>query len=118
MTAADISVADFRARFSEFGSVADELVSQHIPQAYELSDISEEATLYCLAHLLALHPTSRGKADGGAGEVTSDRIGPKTQAFMTQAETNREVFFTSTPYGRRMLALETRNIAAVVGVRT
>lgn len=112
----DLTVADFRSKFAEFSSVDDAVVSSLIPQAYGLSDVSEEATLYCIAHLVALKEEETGKPDGGSGEVMSDTIGPKTTAFMTQAETNREVFFSTTPYGRRVLAIESRTSESALAI--
>ena len=105
---ADLTAAQVKERFTEFDSVDDAVVSALIADAYALTDVSEAATLNCVGHLLALHPEVNGKADGGSGEVTMEKIGPRQVQYMAQAERNREVFFTSTAYGRRCLSIEKR----------
>lgn len=117
---ADLTVADIKERFAEFDytRISDDVVTRLISDAYELTDVSESATAYCVAHFMALHPEMNGNADGGSGEVRAERIGPKQTSYMTQAETAREVFFSSTAYGRRVLVLESRSPRKVLSMVT
>ena len=52
---ADITVAEFHARFPEFAAESDDDVGQFIATAYILSDVSHEATLNLAAHLATLY---------------------------------------------------------------
>ena len=110
---ADVTVAEFRDRFAEFDRIDDATISFLIPQAYEMSDVSREATLYCIAHLASLEGERIAKPDGGSGEVVSDALGPQSRSYMSLAESNRDVFFSTSTYGRRMLTLESRSVNAV-----
>ena len=115
---ADITLAEFRQRFPEFAATDDAVISSLIPQAYEISDVSAEASAYCLAHLVSLEAErpADGAPDGGAGVVRSETIGPRRIDYMTQAARNREAFFEPTIYGRRVLTLESRSPMAAIGV--
>lgn len=129
---ADITLAEFRQRFPEFtytaaagdepaSGVSDSVISPLIAQAYEISDTSAEASVYCLAHLVSLEverltDASNGAPDGGAGVVKAETIGPRRIDYMTQASKGREAFFEPTFYGRRVLTLESRTPEAVIGV--
>ena len=115
---ADLTVADVRARFSEFGAAAfpAALVSDLIAEAYSITDVSREATLYCVAHLLSLEEQNHARPDGGSGEVVTETTGPFTANFRSQADSGRDVFFSTTPYGRRVMTLERRSPKAVMGI--
>ena len=116
---ADLTVADLRARFPEFGpDVDDAAISALIPQAYDLSDVAEEVTLYCLAHLLAIRGEGTGGSDGGSGVVIRKQVGPLEVEYSPQVRAGkaRDVFFATTTYGRRVLALESRNARAAFSV--
>lgn len=106
-----LSVADLRTRYPEFSEAvaADDAVAVALATAAEMAVLSDRITLACAAHLLALGRQETGKADGGAGELTAETIGPKSADYMAQAESGREVFFTTTAYGRAMLTLEKRH---------
>lgn len=113
---ADLTSVNIRAAFPEFADTNTypaALINAAIATAYALTDVSAEATKHCVAHLLALHQQQVAEADGGAGEITAERTGPTMRQFMTQAESGREVFFTSTAYGRSCLALEKRTPKSV-----
>lgn len=119
---ADITVADFRARFPEFSAVADDDVGQYIETAYILSDVSREATYYTAAHLGSLDDAERSATaiapvDDRGGTIIEESFGPKKLKFLQQAMDSREVFYTGTVYGRLALALENRAPAAIMSVR-
>lgn len=115
-----IQPSDVWSRFPEFTEAVypANVVMQAITTAYCLSDVSREATLYCIAHLLALVGEQRGKPTGGSGVIKSEAIGPLIRSFQTQAANEREVFFATSPYGEQCLALERRSpkvLSVVVG---
>ena len=112
----DLTVAEFKEKFPEFGSTTDETVSTLITEAYEITDVARNATLYCIAHLAALEAETTAKLDGGSGVVKSETIGPRKIEYMTQAENEREAFFATSAYGRRVLRIESRTPSAVMSV--
>ena len=110
---ADITVADFRTRFPEFSAQSDDDVGQYIATAYQLSDVSKEATYYTAAHLGSLDVAERSATviaavDDRGGTIIEESFGPKKLKFLQQAMDSREVFYTGTAYGRLALALENR----------
>ena len=107
----DWTASEFRGRFPEFSEsrFSGPVVDRAIKTAYLITDVTHEATGYCIAHLLSTMEAHAAEMDGGAGEITSETTGPRMQSFMTQAEKGREVFFTTTPYGRTCLTLEKRS---------
>ena len=62
---ADITVAEFRTYFPEFTTdvVTDRDATQWLETAYQLSDVTREATMFTTAHLVAL---DRGERVAGA----------------------------------------------------
>ena len=119
---ADITVADFRTRFPEFSAQSDDDVGQYLATAYQLSDVSREATLYTAAHLGSLDDAERSATviaavDDRGGTIIEESFGPKKLKFLQQAMDSREVFYTGTAYGRLALALENRAPAAIMSVR-
>lgn len=115
-----ITTTQFRDRFSEFAAILDPRISELITEAYHLTDVSADATMYCTAHLAALESERSGGLDGGSGEVRSEAIGPKRVEYATLARNNnagRDAFFSTTTYGRRVLTLESRVPRGVVSVR-
>lgn len=115
---ADITVTDFRDRFPEFAAPksSDAQVVFAIEEAYALTDVVRLATLYAVAHLLSLAQDIAASRQR-PGEVEEVKVGPITTKHKAQAMTERQVFFSRTEYGRRVLALESRNVTAVVSVR-
>ena len=102
-------LAWFREEFPEFDDVADSAVNVWLGHAAEIHSLSETATLYLAAHLVALDgEDSVGQVDGGAGVITSETIGPKSATYMTQARSGDETFFARTQYGRLFLTIERR----------
>ena len=73
---ADITVADFRTRFPEFSAQSDDDVGQYLATAYQLSDVSREATLYTAAHLGSLDDAERSATVIAA---VDDRAGPSSR---------------------------------------
>ncbi len=85
-----------------------------LEEAPLLTNVSVAATVYCAAHLVALLEEQTGHPDGGAGVIQEEQIGPRRVVYMELAETEREIFFASTTYGRRMMALESRTPRSVM----
>ena len=115
-------VAGFQAQFPnpQFEGADTAAIQRAIEEAEFYHSRRPLATLYCAAHLLALESEHTGKPDGGSGVVASERIGPKTISYLTQAGTgqnadDRKVFFATSSYGRRFLALEARTPRAAIG---
>ena len=114
------TVTTFRTRFPEFVDQADVEVTQALSYATRLHAISEDGTLLCTAHLLALssgeRPDSDPEADGGAGVVTRETIGPRTIDYLTMAgKDERRAFYATTFYGRLLLAIEDRMPRRIIG---
>ena len=100
--------AKFLSTFPEITVSSDAVVNAAGELALRISNVSQDAVLYLTAHLLSIQSEDTGAPDGGAGEVVSERTGPMDTKYLVQAETNREVFFTRTSYGRMFLILERR----------
>lgn len=113
---ADITAAGVRERFPEFSALADGAINFAIEEAYGLTDVSELITYLATAHVLKIKELAVNGV-GIPGELTENKIGPIRTIHKEQALTARQAFFTRTEYGRRMLALESRHIDAIVSVR-
>ena len=109
---ADIDAAAVRAKIPELTVQAypDAAVTAAIGTAKQIAAATDEIWLHCTAHLLVLPRTT--VVDGGRGEVKSELEGPKQVQYMTQARDERDVFFSTTAYGRLVLMLEERSPAA------
>ena len=117
-TMADITIAEFRARFPEFAAQTDDDVAQFVETAYQLSDVSREATYQTAAHLATLYIGEQAAViDDRGGIIVEETWGPKKLKFLEQAMTKREVFFVRTTYGRLALMLENRSPAGIMSVR-
>ena len=115
------TVAEFRAQLPEFASTTDYpdvQVTAKIRLARLLHDIRKTAIIYLAAHLFAIEEENTGKADGGAGVVASEKIGPRQVAYLTQADGSaRRAFYATSSYGRMFLALADTSARASVGAR-
>lgn len=108
------TLAQFRAEFPEFGSTDDSAIEGAITRAKRHHARTLEGWLLAAAHLLALRSDSATVAayDGGAGEVSAETLGPEQVEYETMAGGNPDrVFYTTTRYGRELLALEARTPA-------
>ena len=105
-----VTLSDFRTQFPEFPQATspDENVNRVLAEAREIHCVSDLATLFCAAHLLALDEGPKG-IGAGSGEATMKQAGPLRVRYLTQAKTGRQVFFSSSTYGRRFLTLELRS---------
>ena len=112
---ADLTATELKQAIPPFADREDAEVNRAIELAYQLSDVSRDATLYCAAHLLAISGED-GDADGGSGEVEQEGLGPQAVRYKTQARRNPDVFFTRTAYGRLFLTMESRSPKAVISV--
>ena len=109
----DPTTDEFKARFTEF-SVADSAIEQALSGAALLCGMSGyEPTLYAAAHILSLAAQNTGEADGGSGIVTMETQGPRTIQYENMSGGRRDRFFEQTPYGRMVLALESRSAAGL-----
>lgn len=111
----DWTVADIKARMPEFTDVPDAEVMEAIGDAYALTAIDPQVTMYCVGHLLAL----RGERNAGisvSSTVVDSGAGPLSIRVKSQSKESRDAFFESTGYGRRVLALEGRSLAAVLRI--
>ena len=118
----EVTLSGFRERFSAFSGRDDGEVQLALDEALLLHDVRVLATYYCAAHLLSLAGEEGALPDGGAGIIASEQIGPKRIEFLNMAGAGknmngreRDVFFATTPYGRRFLALERRTPRTSIG---
>ena len=114
------TVAEFRERFAEFAQTTDAEITRAIDDAGVLHAVTTRGRLYCAAHLLAIDSDDEGLAgvDGGSGVVKSEAIGPLKIEYVPQVgETEADVFYGTTRYGRRLLALEDRTPSLVLTAR-
>jgi hypothetical protein len=100
----------FRVRFPEFVTQADDRLTMYINDALCIHALCETAVLYLTAHLLTLDMESGAGSigagsDGGGGEVVSERAGGVSATYKSQAAKEKDVFYMSTAYGRRYVAL-------------
>ena len=109
------TAAQVKARFSEFATTADDEITTAASTALRISAVDAEATLHLTAHLLSLRSGQTGKPDGGSGEVAKERIGDRDLEYVTLAAgAGREAFFSTSPYGRLFLILESRSPARLL----
>ena len=113
-----VTVDNFKANFTELTGLTDTEIERILYQALQLHKHSPQATQYCAAHLYVLLKKSEAAndpIDGGGGEVAKDQIGAQVQEYRVMAEKGREVFFSTTSYGRHFLTLEKRTPQYVFG---
>ena len=82
------TVAEFRAQFpTAFLALThpDALITTRIGEASQIHGVRKLATIYLVAHLLAVDGEATGAPDGGAGVVSSETIGPRKVAYLTMA---------------------------------
>lgn len=109
------TAAEVKARFSEFAATADADIATAASTALRISAVDAEATLHLTAHLLAMRSGETGKPDGGSGEVAKERVGDRDLEYVTLARgPGRESFFSTSPYGRLFLILESRSPARLL----
>ena len=106
----DVLLPLFRIRFPEFITQIDARLEMYLADALLIHALCETATLYLAAHLLTVDMDSGASStgasvDGGDGEVTSESAGGVSASFKSQADKGKDVFYMSTSYGRRYVAL-------------
>ena len=112
-----VTVAQFRTQFADDATLlssSDAQIQRALDEALLIHRVQPLATLFCAAHIRTL---DKAAADGKttSPEVSQRRAGPLSATYLTQAEENREAFFTSTSYGKRFLNLEKRSARAGIG---
>lgn len=117
---ATVDLDGFREQFPGISETDhdDDAVNRALDEAKQLTDKISLATLYCAAHLLTLDSDIASDTQR-PGEVIEAKVGPLTTKHAPQASgesSGRQAFFTRTEYGRRMLALESRNVRARLSI--
>lgn len=113
---APITRLDLTERFPEFKDLDGDVIGTAVREACGMVHVSKDATLHCAAHLLAIREQETGTADGGSGEVIQEFMGPQQLYYQAMAEKGREVFFSTTRYGRQVLLLEARSPKIAMGM--
>ena len=120
-------VATFREEFPaplfQGDAYSNDIVARALDEALDIHSLNQRATLNCAAHLLLLNAEKVDAAgeqvtspDGGSGVVRSEQMGPQQRAYLNRADKQaRQVFFETTPFGRRFLELESRSARYGVG---
>ena len=111
----EITAEQVRSEFPEL-SFTDDFIQSQIDLAYRITNINRDATLYCVGHLLTISNERTGVQDGGFGEVVKEAQAGQEITYMAQARNEREVFFSTTSYGRMVLLLESRSPKRPVSV--
>ena len=104
----DQFVVKFRILFPEFDGTSDAQLEIYYDQTNTIFNACNNAQLYLAAHLIALDQASGAGSsgavpDGGNGEHTSEKVGEVQVNMKTMADTGKDTYFTTTPYGRRYL---------------
>ena len=108
------TLSDFRSRFPEFSTTADDVVNVVLGDSALFLSAPAIGQLYAAAHLLAIAAQENAVADGGAGVVTDEVLGPLRRTYMTMAGNEREAFWATSAYGRRYLTI--RNSSTTWGI--
>ena len=113
------TAANFRRLFPEFAAQPDTAVGLAMIGARISHTVTALGTLYAAAHLLATDGDMAGAADGGDGAVTRESLGPKSAeyALATGRGADRDAFWATSAYGRRLLEIEARAPSLVVSAR-
>ena len=94
-------------RFPVFDGQSDATVTLYLEDALCIFKLCDRAVIYLAAHLCSLDIDQSGNTgiDSGLGEITSEKIGQKAVTYKTQASVEKDVFYTTTKYGRMFLQL-------------
>jgi len=109
-----MTAAELRSKFPEFASKTDSELDGAMAEARALASTPALSTPYAAAHLLAITSEQTGAPDGGSGEVRSESLAGASMATMPLARNAEDVFWTTTPYGRRVLALRSASPRVVM----
>ncbi len=105
-------IALFRATFPapQFNYVNDAVLELYYNQALAIFGMCSQAMIFLAAHLITLDKENGlfsgeagGSVDGGNGEVTSEKVGQIQVNMVSAAENARDVYFQTTPYGRKYI---------------
>jgi len=111
-----MTVVGFRDQFPEFARATDAQVGQALTASSFLSARPASALPFAAAHLLAIQLERTGEPDGGSGEVKSESLAGAAMGTMPMAESGSDTFWTTSPYGRMVLALRMSDPATRIGV--
>lgn len=104
------TLADFRARFTEFAAIDDTVVQLNIDDAtLEVSanfgTFQDAAILFLAAHYLTLSQDAASGQVGTVGAVASESVDGVSQSFVTASAKNaNDQLLSATVYGQRFLA--------------
>jgi hypothetical protein len=104
------TLADFRARFTEFSSISDEVVELNLSDAalevsVSFGDYQDVATLFLAAHYLALSQNASNGAYGSVGGLSSKSVDGVSQSFnVVAANSQSDQLLAYTVYGQRFLS--------------
>ena len=108
--------AQFRAEFSELGTLTDGDVESAILDATELDDTSDRCLLYATAHCGVIRKAeSQASPDGGSGLIRSEGEGPQRVGYMNP-EGATAAWWGRTSYGRMVLEMRRVSPKRVVSV--
>jgi len=109
---ADLTVAEFKARFSEFNVAAESEITALIEDTLDVFDQERWGSLYkrghslYLAHLLSLRALQVAGNIAGQDSVTQKTVDQVSASMSVRMPTNaNEAFFNGTSYGREYLNL-------------
>ena len=117
---------EFRIRFPEFDDpvATDAAVLIYLGDACAIFSCGRRATLYLAAHLLQVDLTSGagstgGGEDGGNGVVSSETVGKVSTSYKNTSDSNsKDVFYETTPYGRKYIQFRNASPGYRVSVRS
>ena len=115
---ADFDLAAFRDEFAAFASRSDDAVNARGANAERLAGrLSGRAVRLAAAHLLALDESAPpSAADGGAGVVVSESVGPRSVSYMPTSESGSDAWWDQTKYGREFRELRRVTPAAFMPI--
>ena len=109
--ATPISAGSIRSRFPELTSqdYPDSALDLAAESAMNIFSLNTEGALHLAAHFAVVwRMENTGEADGGAGVVSQEQIGPRMVTYRTMSEGD-DTFFERTSYGRTYLIIRNRN---------
>jgi hypothetical protein len=117
---------EFRIRFPEFADpiASDAQVLIYLGDACAIFSCGRRGTLYLSAHLLQVDLISGagstgGGEDGGNGVVSSETVGKVSTAYKNTSDSNsKDVFYETTPYGRKYVQFRNSSPGYRVSVRS
>lgn len=114
-----VTVNDFTTRFPQYASEDPDLLAALLLEAQAQVDNTwteadfKPATLYYMAHLLALEKVAGANVGASSGVIVSESFGPMSRTYAQVQGTDTSAWLKSTEYGRRYHELRERNFPGV-----